>query len=476
MERGCETVNPCFDPLLAAYLLNPDREKYSFETIILEMTGEFINREQSSGMHDYAYRLMRNYNAACGGLMKQIEERNQTSLLKDVEVPLSLVLAAMEMSGVMVEPAVLKELAARLDGMIHEMENRIYSAAGMIFNINSPKQLADVLFVRCGLKPKKKTKTGFSTDMAVLEELADEGESEIPALIIEQRAMQKLRSTYTDNLIDMINGETGRIHTRFNQTVTGTGRLSSSEPNLQNIPVRSELGREIRKAFVAPPGSVLMSADYSQIELRILAHLSGDEHLTDAFIKGEDIHTRTAMEIFGVMEGAVTGDIRRAAKTINFGILYGMSAFRLGRDLKIDVRAAHDIIERYFARLGGVKEYLDKTVEFAGSNGYVATMFGRRRYIADIGNPNKNVRAFAERMAINAPVQGSAADIIKIAMIRLHKALTAGGFKSRIILQVHDELLLEVPDGEIDEAGKTVKEIMENAASLSVPLTVDIRT
>jgi len=364
---------------------------------------------------------------------------------------------------------------------------RIWAIAGVEFNINSPKQLGEVLFDKLGLPVIRRTKTGRSTDEDVLTKLA--ASHELPAEVLAWRSLAKLKNTYLDVLPTLVNPETGRVHTSFNQTVTATGRLSSSDPNLQNIPVRTELGRRIRESFTAAPGKILVSADYSQIELRIMAHLSGDAELCDSFRRGEDIHARTAALMFGGEAAAVTGEQRRAAKAINFGIIYGMGAYGLSQQLSIDQKQAKEFIERYFERYPGVRVWLDRTIEEARRAGYVETLLGRRRYLPEIASTNRSVAQFAERMAINTPVQGTAADMIKQAMLAIDRELEkekgTDSFSPRknrsvpfsqplMVLQIHDELLFEVPEGEADRLVAMVREKMEGVMRLSVPVKVDV--
>ncbi len=399
--------------------------------------------------------------------------RGLDKLFREVEMPLLDVLAAMEAAGVLVDPAVLEELgqefAARLEGLAED----IYALAGERFNINSTQQLGEILFKKLGLPAARKTKTGFSTDAAVLEELA--ARHPIAALVLQYRHFTKLLGTYVEGLKGLIDPETGRVHTTFHQTVAATGRLSSSDPNLQNIPVREEMGRRLRRAFVAPPGHVLLAADYSQIELRILAHFAGDEALVRAFHEGADIHRATAAEVFGVAQEDVTEAMRDAAKVVNFGVVYGISDYGLAQNLNIGRAEARGFIDGYFARFPGVRRYMEEIVAQARREGMVRTLFGRVRPIPEINSKNYARRQFAERTALNTPIQGTAADIIKRAMVRLHRELERGGYRSRLILQVHDELILEVPEAELCPVRALVTEVMEGAAELAVPLKVDVK-
>jgi DNA polymerase-1 len=355
---------------------------------------------------------------------------------------------------------------------LSSIEQRIYFFAGEEFNINSPKQLQEILFEKLGLKPLKKTKTGYSTNVDVLEQLALE--HELPKEIIEYRALSKLKSTYVDALPRLVNPKTGRLHTSFNQTVTATGRLSSSDPNLQNIPIRGEWGKKIREAFIAESGNLLLSSDYSQIELRILAHMSEDEKLIEIFKKDGDIHTGTACELFGVTAEDVTAEMRRSAKIVNFGIVYGISPYGLSQQLGIAPEEARYYIDTYFVRHSGVKNYIDTLIEDATEKGFVSTLFERKRAIPELKSANRNIKQLGERLATNSPVQGSAADIIKVSMINIWNRLNKEGFKSKMLLQVHDELLFEVPEKEKNAIKQLVREEMENAVQLRVPLKVDL--
>ena len=389
-------------------------------------------------------------------------------------MPLVPVLIHMERNGVALDTDLLRQMSHRLGEQLLKLEAEIYNSVGHQFNINSPQQLSSVLFQELMLPPARKTKSGYSTGAEVLEELR--GAHPIIEFILDYRQLAKLKSTYIDALPGLINTETGRVHTSFNQTRTATGRLSSSEPNLQNIPVRGELGRQVRNAFIAPAGSYLMSGDYSQIDLRALAHLSQDPNLLNAFRRDEDIHSATAAQLFGVDAPRVTPDMRRLAKTVNFGVIYGMSDYGLEQATELSRKEASRFIAAYFAKYSGVKQYLESTKEQAREKGYVQTLLGRRRFIPEINSSNRQAREAAERMAINMPVQGTSADIIKVAMINLDKEMGKRQLKSKMLLQVHDELILEVPQGEMEEIKKLVPEIMSSALKLSVPLKVDIKT
>jgi DNA polymerase-1 len=407
-------------------------------------------------------------------LSPQLDSLGVRRLYEEIELPLIPVLADMERVGIKVDPKMLQSLSTEMEQQLAGLTRRIYEAAGTEFNINSPKQLGEILFEKLNLPTLKKTRKtkGYSTDQAVLEELAES--YELPRLILDYRQFAKLKSTYVDILPTLINPETGRVHTSFNQTGTATGRLSSSDPNLQNIPIRSDLGRRIRGAFVPDERNRFISADYSQVELRVLAHLSEDEVLIDAFRHDEDIHERTAREVFSEAERANRAEIRRRAKVINFGIIYGLSAFGLAQRLGISREDAQAFIDAYFERYKGVRIWLDRTIEEARGNGMVRTLFGRMRPIPDINSKDYAVRQFAERTAVNSPIQGTAADIIKIAMIRIWNTLRNKGLSSKILLQVHDELVLESPEKEVEEVQAIVRREMESAVSLKVPLRVEM--
>jgi len=391
----------------------------------------------------------------------------------EIELPLSSVLADMEWKGAYIDVAMLSRLSASFGQRIVALETAIHSAAGQEFNIKSPKQLGVLLFETLGIEGGKKTKSGqWATGQEVLEKLADE--HEVPRLILQVRQLNKLKSTYTDALQKLVHRDTGRVHTSFNQAITTTGRLSSSEPNLQNIPIRSIEGREIRKAFIAEPGNVLIAADYSQIELRLMAHFSGDTVLQQAFLDGEDIHAATAAVVNHITLAEVTGEMRRSAKIINFGILYGMSAFGLAKQLGVGRKEAKEFIEHYFARYPSVRAFMDATLQSAKAKGYVETLLGHRVYVPEINSSNGMRRSYAERTAINAPLQGSAADIIKVAMIRLHQRLQAEAPDAAMILQVHDELIVEAKASEADKVSAIMRDTMQSAVPLHVPLIVDI--
>jgi DNA polymerase-1 len=395
-------------------------------------------------------------------------------LYYEVELPLALVLANMEHDGFKVDARVLEDYGDTLDKRIRTLEQSIYMLAGETFNINSPKQLGVILFEKLGLKAGKKTKTGYSTDAEVLEELSDK--HEIIPFILEYRQLVKLKSTYAEGLIKVINPTTGRIHSSFNQTVTATGRISSTEPNLQNIPIRTELGREIRRAFVPEEGYTFVDADYSQIELRVLAHITDDAMLKKAFLEGVDIHSLTASQVFNTPVGEVTSEMRRRAKAVNFGIVYGISDFSLAKDINVTKKEAARYIEGYLSTYPKVRDYMEETVKRGTEMGYVETLFHRIRYIPELKSSNFALRSFGKRIAMNTPIQGSAADIIKIAMVRVWRELRKKGLKSRLILQVHDELLVETLKEELEQVRDIVRTNMEAAVKLSVPLIADVST
>ena len=406
-------------------------------------------------------------------LASRLRDDDLWELYETIELPLVDVLLDVEMQGVRVDVDYLGQLSVELDGQIQRLTESIYELAGETFNINSPRQLSTILFEKLELPVIKRTKTGPSTDQEVLETLAEE--HELPAKILDYRQLTKLKSTYIDALPTMVHPETGRLHTHFNQTVAATGRLSSTNPNLQNIPVRTEEGRRIRKAFIpSEPGWVLMKADYSQIELRVLAHISGDEVLIEAFRNGEDIHTRTAAEVFGLDPSEVTPDRREAAKAINFGIVYGISSFGLAKGTGLTRDDAQRYIDAYFDRYSGVKAYIEKIKAVGREQGYVTTLFKRRRYLPDLKSRHFARRSFAERTAMNTPIQGTAADIIKLAMVEASRRLREEGLQARLLLQVHDELVLELPADEVPQAAALIRDCMANVVELSVPLVVDI--
>ena len=481
-----ENVENYFDIILAAYLINPLKSDYDAETVAGEYLGLTVSdAKETFGKKNiqeaykeslqkvaefYMYQVYTAY-AAKEILVSKLTEMGMLKLMNEIEMPLSLVLYHMEKEGVMVKREELKLYAEALGERIQQLEESIYEQAGERFNINSPKQLGEFLFEHMGIPGGKKTKTGYSTAAEVLEKLAPE----YPLVndILEYRGLTKLKSTYAEGLVQYI-GTDGRIHTNFNQAITATGRISSTEPNLQNIPMRMELGRKIRKVFIPRSGCVLMDADYSQIELRVLAHMSGDEELIRAYKMEQDIHRITASKVFNTPFEEVTDLQRRNAKAVNFGIVYGISSFGLSQDLSITRKEAAEYIEQYFATYPKVKIYLEQLVKDAKESGYITTMFGRRRPIPELSSSNFMQRSFGERVAMNSPIQGTAADIIKIAMIKVWKKLKEEGLKSKLILQVHDELLIETYEDEVEKVKKILQENMQQAAELSVKLEVDL--
>ena len=470
-ELGSLPVSHCFDGTIAAYLLNPLKSDYTGEDVARERLNLLIE-DKLPDDSKACYEAYTGWKAA-PILQEQLKENNMWKLFVDVEMPLVETLYDMEQCGVRVEADELKAYGEKLGVRIHELEQEIYEEADEIFNINSPKQLGVILFEKMGLQGGRKTKTGYSTAADVLEKLAPE--YPIVAKILEYRQMAKLKSTYADGLAGFIQAD-GRIHGKFHQTITATGRLSSAEPNLQNIPVRMELGRLIRKVFIPEDGFVFVDADYSQIELRILAHCSGDDMLINAYRQAQDIHRITASQVFHVPFDEVTDLQRRNAKAVNFGIVYGISSFGLSQDLSISRKEAAEYIEQYFLTYPGIKTFLDNTVASAREHGYVETLFGRRRPMPELKSSNYMQRSFGERVAMNAPIQGTAADIIKVAMIGVSRRLKEKQMKSRLVLQVHDELLIETYIPELEQVEEILKEEMERAADLKVPLLVDMHT
>jgi DNA polymerase-1 len=487
-RHGIDLKGIVFDTMVASYLLDPGKHSHSLDRIAAEHLGEnMISYQEVTGkgksqigFAEVSVDVAAEY--ACEDaettwrlvpiLKRKLKEEGFEDLYVSLELPLIEVLARMEYQGILVDVQKLETLSVDFEKALDREAAIIYDLAKEEFNIQSPKQLAYILFEKLGLRVVKKTKTGPSTDVNVLEELA--GEHPVVEHILNYRTLAKLKGTYADSLIKLVHPETGRIHTSYNQTVTATGRLSSSDPNLQNIPIRTEEGRKIREAFVAPPGHVLFSADYSQIELRILAHYSQDEHLVEAFHAGADIHRRTAAEMFNIPPHEVTPEMRRQAKTINFGIIYGMGAFGLARRLGISNKLAKASIDRYFDRYRGVKRYIERLIEETRQRGYCETLLGRRRSIPELQSRNYTLRQQGERLAINTPIQGTAADLIKKAMIDIHGALEKSGFKAKMLLQVHDELVFEVPMKELDVVRNLIREKMENVWELRVPLKVDM--
>ena len=488
LDKNTTPQSNWYDVMLAAYILNPAGRSYELAEIAWEYLHEQIptmsdvaggkgktyplNLVPIDKMAAYAGARTATVFALAPVLAEKLKEIHATDLFAKVEMPLLYVLAEMERKGVLVDVHLLKQMSTELAQLLSISEEKIFLLAGEKFNINSPKQLQSILFEKLKLPTGKKTKEGFSTDVDVLSYLAQS--HELPAEILAYRSLAKLKSTYVDALPVLINPQTGRIHTSYNQTVTATGRLSSSNPNLQNIPIRTLEGKRIRQAFIAAPDCVLISADYSQIELRVLAHFSEDETLIEAFTSGEDIHSRTASDIFGVFPQMVNADMRRQAKVINFGILYGMSAFGLAKELNVSQKIAQAYIDGYFQRYKKVRSYLDGILEGARRDGFVCTLLSRRRYLPELKSPVASVRQFAERMAINAPIQGTAADLIKVAMVDIAYLLQKRNLVARLIMQVHDELVLEAPAGEKEEVMALVKKEMEEVINLKVPLRVEI--
>jgi DNA polymerase-1 len=478
-----------FDTSLGSYVLDPGKRSHSLDMLGLErLKRKLISYSDVCGsgrsqipFSEVSLDRATEYAAEDADVTlelfqlenQDLEAHEMLDLLKEIEMPLVPVLAAMEMRGVAIDEAFFERLGNELAGELEQVGDEIRKLAGTEVNLRSVPQMRTLLFEKLELPVIKKTKTGPSTDESVLSQLAEEGH-QVPRLILEYRELDKLDSTYVRKLPTMVNPETGRIHTSFNQTVAATGRLSSSDPNLQNIPIRSALGREIRKGFVPAEGCRFISADYSQIELRVLAHLSGDPVFVEAFRGDGDIHRETAARIFGRDPAAVTPPMRDRAKTINFGIIYGQGAASLSRQLGVSRGEAEDFIESYFERFAGVRDYLDTMKDTAREKGYVETLLGRRRYIPEIRSRNPGVRGFGERLATNSPIQGTAADLIKLAMIRLHDRLVRSGTGAHMLLQVHDELLFEVPDEEVEAVSEIVREEMEGAIRLSVPLKVDL--
>ncbi|MEI6703626.1 MAG: DNA polymerase I, partial [Deltaproteobacteria bacterium] len=489
-NNGVGLSGAWFDTMLASYVLNPSRQGHGLDTLSQEhlnhrmisyndVTGSGKTQKNFSEVEIEAATRYACEDADATWLLRRKFEpllaANQLdNLFHTVEMPLVSILTNMENHGVLLDSELLAGLSTDFAGRMSTLEEQVFGLAGQRFNLNSPKQMGELLFEQMGLKTGKKTKgkTNWSTDNEVLTELAEE--HEIARLILDYRGVSKLKSTYTDALPRLVNPKTGRVHTSYNQTVTNTGRLSSSDPNLQNIPIRTEEGRKIRHAFIAPPGHVILSADYSQIELRVLAHLYGDKVFCHAFANDEDIHTRTAAEIFGLFPEMVTPEMRRQAKTINFGIIYGQGAFSLAKQLGIARKTADEFIAAYRERYSGAMTYLDFCISQAEEKGFVTTILGRRLPIPDIHSSNGNVLAFARRNAINYPIQGSAADIIKAAMIRVDSRIRTDQLNSRLIMQVHDELVFEVPEDELLKMEQLVEEEMGRAVDIKIPLKVDI--
>lgn len=483
---GIKLAGEFFDTMVASYLLNPSKPNHNLEEISIE----YLNHKMTTPIEELIGKGKKaitmdlvDVDKVCAYccedsdvtlrlariLKKEIADKSLDDLFYKVEMPLIEVLASMEITGVSIDKEYLADLSSEMEKKLSALTKSIYEMAGQEFNINSPKQLSEILFEKLKLPVIRRTKTGNSTDEEVLTKLASM--HKLPQTLLEYRELSKLKSTYVDSLPDLLNPKTHRIHTSFNQAVTATGRLSSSGPNLQNIPIRTEEGRKIRKAFI-PSGKdrLLLSADYSQIELRILAHMSGDKHLMKAFKEGLDIHSFTASLVFNIDEKSVTGEMRGMAKTVNFGIIYGMSPYGLSQSLNIDVNKAKDFIDAYFERYPDVKQYMESLMAEAREKGYVTTILGRRRYIPEINSPDMRMRQFAERTAINAPIQGSAADLIKVAMININGKLAKKGLGTKMTLQVHDELVFDVPKKELEESCRIVKDGMENVIKLKVPV------
>ena len=464
LEAGGEGKAIRFDAKLAAYLLNPAASDYQAQQLEAEYAPaprfacpDLPAAGALEGLYD--------------ALAAKVEEQGMTGLLQDIELPLARVLADMERIGMPVDKDGLEAFGTLLKAELDKTLASIYEAVGYTFNLNSPKQLAEALFDKMGLPPRKKTKSGYSTDAETLESLRSY--SPVVEDILQYRTYQKLNSTYVEGLLKVI-GPDGRMHSTFNQTEARTGRLSSSEPNLQNIPIRTKLGSRLRQFFIAGPGCKLVDADYSQIELRILAHISGDETMKNAFLTGQDIHRSTAAKIYGLPLEMVTPQLRSSAKAVNFGIVYGIGAFSLARDIGVTVKEADDFIKNYLATFPGVKEYMDSTIAAGREKGYVTTLFGRRRALPELTSKNFNLRSLGERMAMNTPIQGTAADVIKLAMVRVWRRLRDEGLAARLILQVHDELIVEAPAAEVRQVSRILKEEMEGAVNFTVPLTADV--
>ncbi len=470
-RQGFDILDKSFDVMLSAYLINPSASDYSLSRLISEYGVVLPEIKDCSEQHIATASLVGALPILCEKLSSKMDADGQTDLFNTIEMPLAQVLASMETEGFLVDAVGLKSFGEKLGKDIDRIENEIYDLVGYEFNLNSPKQLSEALFIKLGLNPVKKTKSGFSTNAEVLEKLKNEHPA--VALLLEYRTLAKLKSTYADGLLNVIGGD-GRIHSSLNQTETRTGRISSSEPNLQNIPVRREIGKELRRFFIAKEGCVLVDADYSQIELRVLAHMAEDSNMIDAFLSGEDIHTATAAKVFNMHPGLVTPLMRSRAKAVNFGIVYGIGAYSLANDLGIGFGEAKKYIDGYLKTYSGVAQFMENTVSHAKQSGFVSTLFGRRRNLPEITASNAMVRAGAERIARNMPIQGTAADIIKIAMVNVYKALKDANMKSKLILQVHDELIIEAPLDEKEKAEQILKFEMENAVKISVPLTVDI--
>lgn len=487
---GIEINNIGFDTMIGRYLIDPSKSQYTINDISLEYENYYGQDDEDlrgKGKKKKSYRDLEPESLyqllgfyvdvplkARDKMEAVMEDQEMVELFHEIELPLVKVLASMEFYGFKIDRSELSKLDKEFTEEIDSLVTKIYKLAGRPFNVNSPKQLGEILFDDLGLPVIKKTKTGYSTNAEVLDKL--KGEHEIIDLVLRYREIAKLKSTYIDGLLDLVNEETGRIHSTFNQTITTTGRISSTEPNLQNIPIRTHDGRQIRRAFVADDGKQLVDADYSQIELRVLAHISQDDHMIEAFNENQDIHSKTASQVFDVDLDKVTKDLRGKAKAVNFGIIYGISDYGLSRDLNISRAEAKEYIDSYLGNYSKVKDYMDNIVEFGKENGYVETILHRRRYIPELKNKNFNIRSFGERIAMNTPIQGSAADIIKMSMVKVYEEIKTRKLKSKLILQVHDELIIETYEDELEEVRDMLKSIMEGIVELRVPLTVDLKT
>ncbi|RJX28098.1 MAG: DNA polymerase I [Desulfurivibrio sp.] len=487
-QHGVQLAGPLRDTMIASYLLDPTRRSHKLDDLAMEHLNTSMTSFAQVTAGDKRPDAFRFVSLAAAGAYScedacsayqlwqlfepQLRELELWTLFNELEMPLVPILARMEEVGILVNPEMLAALSAEFAHQLASLSAKIFSLAGEEFNINSPKQLGVVLFEKLKLPMGRKTKTGYSTDVKVLEKLS--AYHELPAALLEHRTISKLKSTYIDKLAGLIQPQTGRVHTSFNQTVTATGRLSSSNPNLQNIPVRTSEGQRIREAFIAAPNHTLLAADYSQIDLRVLAHYSRDEALVEAFVAGKDVHSQTAAEIFRVHPSLITPQMRRVAKSINFGIVYGMSAFGLASQLNISRKEAQTFINRYFDLYRGVKRFMEEIIEQARRDGYVTTLFHRRRILPDLQSSNKTVREFAERAALNTPIQGTAADIIKLATIQADRQLREQALQSELLLQIHDELIFEVPLAELETTSALVKKAMENVMALAVPLVVNL--
>ena len=480
LERDLPAEGFIFDTALAGYLLDATAGGYDLPRLFVAYCGAelpapaHLDEDAFSLLGDTAEAALCSYTSAVAALYEvlppKLEERGMTALLHEMELPLCRVLAEMELAGFRIDSAALARFGQDLQQRIAALEQSIYDMAGEEFNINSPKQLGAILFDKLQLPHGKKTKTGWSTNAEVLEKLRYE--APIVDSVLEYRQYAKLRSTYAEGLLRAVSPD-GRVRTSFQMTVTATGRLSSTEPNLQNIPTRTELGSEIRRLFIAEDGNVLVDADYSQIELRLLAHMAGDEAMQQAFRSGEDFHTVTAAKVFHVPEAEVTHQMRSRAKAVNFGIVYGMSAFSLSQDIHVTVAEAKDYMERYFATYPGVRQYMTDVVERAREQGFVETLYHRRRALPELKSSNFVQRSFGERVALNMPIQGTAADVMKLAMLRVHDRIRREGLQARLIMQVHDELIVECPEGEQQAVETLLRQEMEQVAALAVPLTAE---